>query len=132
MADHPNVDRLRRGYAAFAGGDLDTLRNEIFAEDVVFHVTGNNPLAGDYKGIDEVFGFFGRLVQETGGTLKIELHDALANDEHAVGLVRISGERNGKSLAQNVVHVYHANPDGKVTEQWSFPENSAAVDEFWS
>ena len=132
MADHPNVERLRKGYQAFSTGDLDLLRNEIFAEDVVFHVTGNNPLAGEYKGIDEVFGFFGRLVQETGGTLKLELHDALANDEHAVALVRISGERNGKSIAQNAVHVFHMNAEGKATEQWNFPEDSNEIDEFWS
>ena len=37
MADHPNVELLRRGYAAHGAGDLDTV-NELFADDVVWHV----------------------------------------------------------------------------------------------
>ncbi len=131
MAEHPNVDRLRGGYESFSKGDLDALR-ERFSEDVVWHLSGNNPLAGDYKGIDEVFGLFGRLFQETGGSLKNEVHDLLANDEHAVALVRTSAERNGKRLEQNVVHVFHINPEGKTTEFWAFPEDSGVVDDFWS
>ena len=131
MADHPNVERMRKGYDAFGRGDLDYLRGEMFAEDVVFHVTGDNPLAGEYKGVDEVFGFFGRLMQESGGTFSLEIHDVLANDEHGVGLVRVTAEREGRRLDQNAAHVFHLR-DGKVTENWTMPEDSGAVDEFWS
>lgn len=56
---HPNADLLRKGYDAFSKGDLDTIKNEVFSPDVVFHVAGRNPLSGDYRGVDEVFGFFG-------------------------------------------------------------------------
>jgi hypothetical protein len=53
----------------------------------------------------------------TGGTYKAELHDALGNDEHVVALVRETGERQGRRLDQNSVHLYHV-VDGKVTETW--------------
>ena len=33
MADHPNVERLRRGYEAYAKGDLATLRG-MFADTI--------------------------------------------------------------------------------------------------
>ncbi len=47
---HPNADLLRKGYDAFSKGDLDTIRNEVFSPDIVFHVAGRNPLSGDYQG----------------------------------------------------------------------------------
>ena len=59
---HKNVDLLNKGYDAFDKGDLDTIR-ALFTEDVVFHVGGHNQLTGDYRGIDEVFGFFGKIVE---------------------------------------------------------------------
>ncbi len=34
MAEHPNVARIRDGYAAFAKGDFAAL-NELFADDIV-------------------------------------------------------------------------------------------------
>ena len=36
MAEHPNVARIRDGYAAFAKGDFAVL-NDLFADDVVWH-----------------------------------------------------------------------------------------------
>ena len=72
------VERLRRGYDNFGKGDLEAIRAD-FAPDIVWHVGGNNPLTGDYKGLDDVFALFGRFFQETGGTLKNEVHDVLAN-----------------------------------------------------
>jgi uncharacterized protein len=130
MADHPNVVLMRNGYEAFAKGDLDAVR-DFFAEDIVWHVPGNNMLSGEYKGQDAVFGFFGTLIQETGGTFRQEIHDVLANDTHGVALVEIHLERGGKTFEGRGVHAMHIE-DGKVTEFWNFQEDTTLVDEFWS
>jgi uncharacterized protein len=131
MAEHPNVERARRGYAAFATGDMDAV-SEQFSDDIVWHAGGNNVLSGDYKGKEAVFGLFGRIIQETGGTFNQTVHDILANDEHVVVLVEVSAERNGVRVDQRAVDILHADADGKITEFWRFPEDSAAVDRLWS
>ena len=131
MEDHPNVARLKKGYEAFAKGDMDTL-NDLFADDIVWHVPGNNPLAGDYKGKEEVFGFFMKIAQETNGTFGFEMHDMLANDRHSVVLADAHADRNGKQMRQKNVHIFHINDEAKVTEFWGMAEDSAAVDAFWS
>jgi uncharacterized protein len=41
MSEHPNVARLRDAYAAFAKGDF-AAPSDLFADDVLFHVTGRN------------------------------------------------------------------------------------------
>jgi ketosteroid isomerase-like protein len=59
------------------------------------------------------------------------LHDVLANDEHAVGLARATGSRQGKQLDSRDVAIYHVS-NGKITEAWTFAEDQRVTDEFWS
>jgi ketosteroid isomerase-like protein len=82
---HPNEDLIRRGYAAFSRGDMDTLR-ELFHPDIVWHAPGRSQLAGDHQGVEAVLGYFGRTMELTGGNFRADVHDVVANDEHAVSL----------------------------------------------
>jgi len=130
MAEHPNVGLVRKGYEAFAKGDMATLR-ELFSENVVWHISGNSPLAGEHRGRDAVFAMFAQTAELSGGTYRVELHDALANDEHAVALSRATASRQGKQLDSLDVETYHVR-NGKITEAWSFSEDQRLTDEFWS
>ena len=130
-AQHANVERARRAYSAFAAGDMTTVR-ELIADDTVWHILGHSPMAGDYKGKDAVFGFFGQLMARTDGTFRIEVHDVLANDEHGITLVTERAERNGKSWVSRAVHVTHPDSEGRVREFWAFQEDQAASDAFWA
>lgn len=116
---HPNEDLLRSGYEAFANSDMATL-NDLFADNIVWHVPGSNLLSGDYHGKEEVFGFFGKVAELTDGNFGLEIHDLLANDGHGVVLVKASGERQGSTLTDNAVHVWHLE-GGKATEYWGHP-----------
>jgi uncharacterized protein len=125
MADHPNAVALRRGYEAFAKGDMETVA-ALFADDIKIHQSGRGPLAGDHAGKDAVFGVFGLLAEITTGTFGQEIHDVLANDEHAVVMVEQVWEQphpfRGKS-----VHVWHMN-NGRVTEAWFMEVDQMAAD----
>ena len=128
---HPNEERARKAFDAFSAGDMDTVRDTL-ADDVVWHVGGRSQLAGDYRGKDEVFGFFAKLVELSGGTFALDVHDILANDEHVVALTRVTGEREGNTLDSRGAQVLHVNADGQVTESWFHPDDAYANDEFWS
>jgi ketosteroid isomerase-like protein len=130
-AQHANVLRARRNYEAFSAGDMAALKDSM-TDDTVWHVLGHNPLSGDYKGKDAVFGLFGQLMQQSAGTFKVEVHDILANDEHGIALVTESAERNGKKWVSRAVHVTHPDAEGRAKEFWAFQEDQAATDAFWS
>jgi uncharacterized protein len=130
MAEHPNVDLLRNGYNAYSTGDMDVL-TKLFADDVLWHVAGRSPISGDYKGRDQVFGFFGKLMELSDGTMKIDVHDILANDDHAVALVTGTATRGGTSYEGQDVHTFHVR-NGQVVEFWDSPVDQYAADEFWS
>jgi hypothetical protein len=131
MAEHPNVDLLRKLLDAFSRGDLETVRS-LWADDVVYHVPGAGPLAGDHKGKDGVLAYLGKAAELVGGTLRmVEVHDVLANDEHGLALVRFTASRKGKQLTWNQANVYHLR-NGKMAEAWALPTDPWALEEFFS
>jgi ketosteroid isomerase-like protein len=126
---HPNEDLLRRGYEAFASGDLNTVLS-VFADNIAWHVGGSNQTSGEYHGHQEVMGFFGKLMELSGGSFRLDVHDILANDTHGAVLVTAHGERDGQELTAREVNIWHL-ADGKATEFWVFAEDQAAVDRFF-
>jgi uncharacterized protein len=127
----PHENLVREASAAFGRGDLGALRGQFFADDIVWHVAGTGPLAGDYQGAAQVIGHLGLIAQLSGGTIRPELHDILVSDDHTVVLATITAERGDKELKLNVVHVIHAK-DGKATEIWTHSASPVAAAEFWS
>jgi ketosteroid isomerase-like protein len=119
---HPNEELVRKGFEAFSKGDLDTVR-ALFDPDAVWHAPGRSPLSSDYRGVDDILNFFARTMELTGGTFRVELHDVLANDEHAVALYVARGEREGRTLEDRSVLVSHVR-NGKFVETWQHPGGS--------
>jgi uncharacterized protein len=128
-ANATNEALLRQGYAAFADGDLDTVRS-LLAEDIVWHNGGANQLSGEYTGREEVLDLFGQLMEVTGGTFRLDVHDVLANDMHGIVLVTMHAEREGETLDMDEVHIWHLE-QGQAEEFWSFAENVAEMDRFF-
>lgn len=126
---HPNEELLRKGYEAFAAGDLAAL-DTMFADDILWHNGGNNALSGDYHGKEAVFGFFGRVLELTGGNFRNDVHTMFADDEHGVVVVNLHAERDGRTFDSPAVHVLHV-ADGKVTEFWGLVYDTRGSDEFW-
>ena len=75
MADavHPNLALVQRMYECFNKNDMDTIRREIFAPDLVWNLPGRHPLAGTKNGAEEVLAFFSQLVK---GNIQVTLDPA--------------------------------------------------------
>jgi ketosteroid isomerase-like protein len=123
---------VRTGFGAFASRDYAALA-ELFADDVVWHNHGRNPLSGDFAGKQVVFAMMGQMLEMNEGAGEYEVHDIVANNDHAVVLLRARTSRpvRDKSLDVKEVHVYHMR-DGKIAEAWVFSEDQRINDEFWS
>lgn len=96
-ADDTYMSIVRRGYAAFNSGDIDTLRT-VLSHDVTQIVPGSSQISGDYKGIDAVLGLYGTLAEMTGGTFRADLI-SLAGDGrgHVTAVHQITATRNGST-----------------------------------
>ena len=124
---HPNEDLVRKGYEAFSTGDTTALR-QLLDPRVVWHSGGRNPLTGDYQGVEDVLGFFGRTMELTQGSFRVSIEEVLVNDQGAVVVQRSSAQRNGKSFDDRGVQLFHIR-DGKAVEVWQYWGDPYAADE---
>lgn len=129
--EHPNATLIRKAYDALANKDVETLV-AISHPDVVWHIPGRNPIAGDYHGRDTVLQFMGWVSNLTEGTLAFDLHDVIANDRHTVALHRGLGHRpDGRPNHDQICMVFHVE-EGQIREAWYHAFDQYAVDVFWS
>jgi ketosteroid isomerase-like protein len=129
--EHPNAARVRDGFAAYNRGDFAAMRT-ILAQDILWHVGGNHPLSGDYRGRDAVLDYCAKAHELTGGTLSGEPLEILANDRHAGVFQRITAERNGKRLDVVLAQALTLDDDGRWTEYWAMADQQDEVDAFWA
>ena len=129
MAEHPNAELWRKASLAFIRGDDPSEARKFISDDVVYHVPGNGPFAGDHEGLEAVQALMLKIREKN---LRIvDVHDVLATDEHVVALLRTTASREGRELSMNRANIYHVR-DGKITEAWLLTPDQRAADEFLS
>jgi uncharacterized protein (TIGR02246 family) len=128
---HANEDLVRQGYKAFGEGDMETLRS-LFAPDAVHVAPGNNPVAGEFKGIDAILGYYGKLFELSDGTFTAELETVkVEGDDTVVATHRDKAQRGDKTLDQDETLTFTIS-GGKFTRLVENRSDQAAYDAFWS
>ena len=122
---HPNAEMLRLADEAMLRGDLEEFFSN-YTDDVIVHAGGNNRLAGDYEGRDQLQDLFGQFVEAI-GDYSFENHAYLADDEHGIILQRGRAVKEGRTHEFNEIFVFHFR-DGKISEMWYVPVDQAAMD----
>jgi len=119
--EHPNAAAYRRTADAFRASDHATFRT-LVASNVVWHVPGDHPMAGDVRGRDALVTWLNRVRQK--GFWLTE-HDVFGNDEHVCALSEMGARRDGIDVQTRVVSVFHYR-DGQMLERWFYPEDGSA------
>jgi ketosteroid isomerase-like protein len=96
MADSKD-DIIRRGYKAFGEGDMETL-GSLYTPDVVQRQPGNNQTSGEYKGVANVLGLYGKLFELSGGTFSVDLKSVKSQGDKVVSVHHSKAEHEGKTL----------------------------------
>jgi ketosteroid isomerase-like protein len=120
---------IRRGYQAFGEGDMEHFRS-IYTPDVVQQQAGNNQTSGEYKGIDQVLGLYGKLFELSGGTFSVDLKSVKAEGDKVVTVHHAKGEREGKTLDadESIEFTFSGDKISRLDLTYS---DEAAADAFW-
>jgi ketosteroid isomerase-like protein len=124
MGDHPNATQYRAAFAAFASGDLDAFRS-MLADDVVWNTIGGDTM----NGAEAVATSMSGLV---GFDFEVSLHDAIANDDHVIGLIDVHVTAGDKELSYQTAEILHVDSDGRVSERWAFSNDAQAIADFFA
>lgn len=127
------LDRLHAAQNEFYGGGDDVPLRRILAADIVWSVPGASPIAGVYRGLDEVFAYFRRRRDRAGGTFRMHRHDVLTGDTRRVaaltdGTATIAGRHHRWST----VGLYEISDRDQITACWLLALDQAAFDAIWS
>jgi ketosteroid isomerase-like protein len=125
--EHPNAAAYRRAAEAFRSGNLSAIER-LVAEDVVWHVPGDNPMAGDIQGRQALLEWLGRV---SGLGFWLREHDVFGDDEHVCALSYMGARRDDLEVETRVVSVFHFR-DGRQVERWFYPENRDAWDRIFT
>ena len=119
MGDHPHAAAYKEAFRAFADeGSMEAFRS-MLADDVVWHtITGET-----WNGPDAVIASMAEMDVD----IQLELHDAIANDKHMIGMVTATITAGDKTITYQSCEVGHVNDEGKVTERWAFTEDNGAI-----
>lgn len=119
----------RRQGEMYAGGSVDAVA-ELLAEDIVWHVPGTSPIAGDHRGIPRVIEYFERRRRLAGATMRMHPGELIADGEAVVQLVDGSAELGGETVEWRTTGVYRVG--GLVREVWLVPLDLDLFDRIWS
>jgi ketosteroid isomerase-like protein len=127
---HPNEELVRREADAWDRGDPEAIV-AFYTPQAVYHIPGNNPLAGDYRGHEGIREYYRKTTQLLGALDELDgrEHDLMANDEHAVRLLQIRARKGDQQADFRHVAVYDVR-DGKIDRVWVLEDPQQAVDAF--
>ena len=125
-----NSEIIRKAYQDFANGNIPAVF-ATFDPAITWHVPGHSPLSGDYRGHDQIGGFFQRTMELSGGVFSIDVHNVLAEGDLVVVLATINAQRNGAAASFPEVHVWQLK-NGTVTEFREYQGDEQREDRFWS
>ena len=116
--EHPNVETVNRMTEAIFSQDHDTLA-KIFTDDLVFHLRGPDPMAGDHAGLGGLLGVIGSWFEATGGQIELAQQFCVGSDGWAAEWEHATLGRNGRTLESRNAFVYRFEGD-RIAEMWMF------------
>jgi ketosteroid isomerase-like protein len=125
-----NLAIVRRGYDAFAAGDMETMKT-ITAPNAHWHDTPTALSSGDFDGQQAILEYFGQLARETEGTIKVTPTVMVADGDRVFVLNHLSAKRGGKTLETNNVNVFTL-ANGVVIDTVVFSGDQPAAAAFFS
>jgi ketosteroid isomerase-like protein len=126
------LDRLHAAQNAFYAGGSGAPLEELLAPTVAWAVPGASPIAGTYRGLDAVFGYFRRRRDLACRTFRMERRDVLVGDGDRIAAltdgVATLGDAERRWSTVGLYDVAH----GRIAACWLLPLDQPAFDAIWS
>ena len=126
------LDRLHEAQnELYAGGSEAALRKLLVA-DITWTVPGDSPIAGTYRGLEEVFDYFRRRRELAGRTFRMQRRDVLVGEgDRVAALTDGTATIGGVERRWSTVGLYEV-ADARVAACWLLPLDQHAFDAIWS
>jgi len=110
-----DVETTKKGYAAFAAGDLETALSD-FDDSIEWIVSGNSAISGTYRGKAEAMELFAKLAEKS---FTVAPSRFIAHDDVVVVLSQVTA--GGESAPQADAYTFR---HGKIVKAESFGDTA--------
>jgi ketosteroid isomerase-like protein len=126
------LDRLHVAQNEYYGGGSGEALQALLTDDITWTVPGDNPIAGTYRGREEVFAYFGRRRDLAGATFRMQRKDVLVGDgDRIAALTDGMATLGGAQRHWSTVGLYDVE-DGRIAACWLLPLDPHEFDAIWS
>jgi ketosteroid isomerase-like protein len=124
--------RLHEAQNRFYGGGDASGFAELLAPDITWTVPGRNAIAGHYRGLDAVLGYFTRRRAIAGLSFRLHRRDVLVGAGNRIAaLTDGTAMIAGRERTWSTVGLYDVR-DGRIAACWLLPLDQDEFDSIWS
>jgi ketosteroid isomerase-like protein len=122
----------RRQGEMYAGGPVDPVL-ELLVEDIVWHVPGTSPIAGDHRGAAAVVEYFERRRRLADATMRMRPGREIVEGNAVAQFVEGTAMLGGEAVSWQTIGAYRLDPEHRcVHEVWLVPLDADLFDRIWS
>jgi ketosteroid isomerase-like protein len=115
----------------YQGGDPSEVR-EILDTHIAWHIPGDNAIAGDYHGHDQVIAYMLRRRDLAAATMRMHPRELLVgDDDHVASRTDGTATINRTTHHWSTLGLYRLGPT-QIRECWLLPLDPRAFDAIWS
>ena len=127
------LDRLHAAQNVVYGGGEEQQLRALLDPEITWTIPGSSPIAGTYRGIEEVFGYFERRRDRAAGTFRMHRRDVLSgNGSRIAALTDGTATIAGIERSWATVGLYEITESDRISACWLLPLDQVAFDAIWS
>ena len=116
----------------YGGGSIDPVAG-LLCSDIIWHVPGASPIAGDHRGVPQVTEYFERRRQLAEASMRMHPGQVLSEGADVVQFVRGSAILNGERVSWKTIGIYRVDCEqGRICEVWLVPLDLDRFDQIWT
>jgi ketosteroid isomerase-like protein len=122
----------RRQGEMYAGGAVGPVV-ELLAEDVVWHVPGRSPIAGEHRGTAAVIEYFERRRRLADATMRMHPGEVISEGDSVAQFVTGTAVLGGEEVSWQTIGAYRLDAEHRrIREVWLVPLDADLFDRIWS
>jgi len=122
----------RRQSEMYAGGAVGPVI-ELLAEDVVWHVPGTSPIAGEHRGTAAVVEYFEKRRRLAHTTMRMQPGEVISEGDSVAQFLTGTAVLGGESVAWQTIGAYRLDAEHRrIQEVWLVPLDADLFDHIWS
>jgi ketosteroid isomerase-like protein len=116
----------------YAGGSIDSVV-ELLAGDIIWHVPGRSPIAGDHRGVAQVVDYFEKRRRLANATMRMRPGEVISEGDAVAQFVEGSAVLDGERVSWKTIGTYRVDIGHRwIREVWLVPLDSELFDRIWS